>query len=134
MYRNRWIIIFLLLSSLIFGCGKKDEIQIVKKLDFTIVAEERLPVELSKQIDEKKGMPFKITFQDKNFLYICVGYGEQEQGGYSIVVNALDELKNAILVDTELIGPKPKQNKKEGKSYPYIVIKTEPKDLPVIFD
>ncbi len=96
--------------------------------------EERIPEELLIRIHEKKGIPFKFTFKDTGFLYICVGYGEQEQGGYSIAVNALDELRNAILVDTELIGPKPGDNKKEGKSYPYIVIKTEEKDLPVIFD
>ena len=125
--------IFLIVCCLT-GCKKEEELKVIKNLDFTVVSEERLPEELLTQINEKKLSPFKITFMDDGYVYICIGYGEQSTGGYSISVNALDQLANAIRVDTNLIGPKPDTEKKEGKSYPYIVIKTVDLGMPVVFD
>lgn len=85
-------------------------------------------------IGQKKTDAFKITFEDKGFLYICVGYGTQATGGYSIAVNDLYETANAVYVDTNLIGPSPEEKGNPVESYPYIVIKTEFVDKPVVFD
>ncbi|MGN0155639.1 MAG: protease complex subunit PrcB family protein [Lachnospiraceae bacterium] len=124
-----------------FGCSnrKEEKPQVLEKLDFSVVSDECLPEELKTEIDKKKAQPFQMTFMDDGFLYICIGYGEQKSGGYSIQVNACNRLKNAILVDTNLLGPKPKNTtrpkpKEEGKSYPYIVLKTKDINLPVIFE
>ena len=119
------------------GCGeKRDNLAKIKDLEFTVIAEENIPEELLKAIEEKKTEGFKITYQDKGFVYICTGYGEQETGGYSITVNGLYETENAVYFDTTLIGPKPGENegKKGSKSYPYIVVKTEMIDKPVVFE
>ena len=86
---------------------------------------------------EKKENAFKVTYQDNGFLYICIGYGEQVSGGYSITVNALYLTENAIYADTTLLGPDPADAasaKKNAPSYPYIVIKTEFVDKPVVFN
>ena len=128
---------FILFFTAIFilsGCANETKPKAIKNLDFTVIAEERLPEELLTQINEKKSGSFKMTFVDKDSLYICVGYGIQSTGGYSITVNALDQLSNGIRIDTNLIGPSPDAAKKEGKSYPYIVIKTKDLQIPVIFD
>ena len=103
---------------------------------FTVIAEDNIPEELFQAIEEKKTEGFKITYQDKGFVYICMGYGQQETGGYSITVNSLYETDNAVYFDTTLIGPKPGENegKKVSKSYPYIVVKTEMIDKPVVFE
>lgn len=87
-------------------------------------------------VEEKKTQGFKMTYQDGGFLYICMGYGEQETGGYSIAVNALYETENAVYFDTTLLGPKPGENdgKKQSPSYPYVVVKTEMVEKPVVFD
>ncbi|MCM1123680.1 MAG: protease complex subunit PrcB family protein [Eubacterium sp.] len=119
----------------VFACGKKqDTMEKVKDLECTVVAEDNLPEELFNRIEQKKTDAFKITFEDKGFFYICVGYGMQETGGYSIAVNDLYETANAIYVDTNLIGPSPEEKSKPVASYPYIVIKTEFIDKPVVFD
>lgn len=133
---KKYFLLLGILSLFLLSCGEKEEEEIVGELDFTVVEEERLPEELLAMIDEKKATPFKFTFCESGYLYICIGYGEYEQGGYSIIVNTLDELRNGILIDTELLGPKPDKTKSEKKvkSYPYIVVKTQDKDLPVIFD
>lgn len=62
-----------------------------------------------------------------------VGYGEQESGGYSIAVKELYLTENAIVADTELIGPQSGEETGVEKSYPYVVVKTEYLEHPVIF-
>lgn len=120
------------------GCAKeKDPLEKIKDLEFTVLAEENIPEELKTVIEEKKGNAFKVTYQDNGFLYICIGYGEQVSGGYSITVNDLYLTENAMYVDTTLLGPDPSDTavtKQNIPSYPYIVIKTEFIDKPVVFD
>lgn len=121
------------------GCAKeeKDLLEKIKDLEFTVLAEDNIPEELKTIIEEKKENSFKVTYQDNGFLYICIGYGEQVSGGYSITVNELYLTENAIYVDTTLLGPDPAESagiKKNTPSYPYIVLKTEFVDKPVIFN
>lgn len=124
-----------LLCMVVAACGRKqDPMEKIKDLEFSVIAEDKLPEELLAMIEEKKAEPFKLTFQDQGFLYICVGYGEQETGGYSIAVNSLYETGNAVYIDTNLIGPGPEEKGRLVPSYPYVVVKTEFVDKPVAFD
>ncbi len=124
--------------GLLCGCAKeKDPLEKIKDLEFTVLAEDNIPEELKAVIEEKKSDAFKVTYQDNGFLYICIGYGEQVSGGYSITVNALYLTENAVYADTTLLGPDPADEsaiKKNTPSYPYIVIKTEFIDKPVVFN
>ncbi|MCD7724625.1 MAG: protease complex subunit PrcB family protein [Clostridiales bacterium] len=134
---RRIVSVFLvcLLCMGVAACAaKQDSMEKIKDWEFTVIAEENVPEELLAMIEEKKAEPFKMTFQDQGFLYICVGYGTQETGGYSISVNDLYETANAIYVDTNLIGPEPEEKENATPSYPYIVIKAEFTDKPVVFD
>lgn len=106
----------------------------VRDLEFTVVGEDRQPEELKKILEEKKKEEFKMTYTDQEYLYICIGYGEQPTGGYSITVNELYLTENAVYVDTNLLGPQTAEKEKEGASYPYIVLKTEAVDKSVVFD
>ena len=112
---------------------KKDDLKKVRDLEFTVVGETDLPEELKQVIGEKKTAPFKMTYTDDQNLYIAVGYGEQENGGYSISVRELYLTENAIVADTELLGPESAEQTGAEKSYPYIVVKTEYLEEPVIF-
>lgn len=125
--------------SFLAGCAKeeKDLLEKIKDLEFTVLAEDNIPEELKTIIEEKRENTFKVTYQDNGFLYICIGYGEQVSGGYSITVNDLYLTENAVYVDTTLLGPDPAESagiKKNTPSYPYIVLKTEFVDKPVIFN
>ena len=136
-YQKRLLSVFLicLMCMAVFACGKKqDAMEKIKDLECTVIPEDNLPQELFDMIEQKKEDAFKITFEDRGFLYICVGYGTQQTGGYSIAVNDLYETSNAIYVDTNLIGPSPEEKSNPVASYPYIVIKTEFIDKPVVFD
>lgn len=119
------------------GCiSKKDPLEKIKDLEFTVIAEENIPEEFLQAINEKKTEGIKMTYQDGGFLYICIGYGQQESGGYSIAVNALYETENAIYFDSTLLGPEPGEDegKRTSPSYPYVVVKTEFIDKPVVFE
>lgn len=126
MIMKKWKIVFLwsfmALAILLSGCGKKQEtVEKVRDLELTVVAEDMLPEELLKVVAEKKNLPFKFTFQDGGYLYICIGYGEQESGGYSITVEDLYLTENAVYVKTRLLGPAADVPIDGVKSYPYIV-------------
>lgn len=112
---------------------EKDDLEKVRDLEFTVVGDTDLPEELKHVIGEKKAAPFKLTYTDGQNLYIVVGYGEQETGGYSISVRELYLTENAIVADTELLGPQAAEQTGSEKSYPYIVIRTEYLEEPVIF-
>lgn len=131
-----WIFsVCIICAILLTGCGKeKPGPKKVRDLELTVVAKENLPEELFQLIEGKKQTPFKFTFHDGEYLYICVGYGEQESGGYSITVEDLYLAENAIYAKTCLIGPGPDVENDGVCSYPYIVLKTEYIDYSVVFD
>ena len=106
----------------------------LRDLDFTVLSEEKIPEELKSIIEEKKAQPFKLTYSDNEYLFICIGYGEQATGGYSIAVNELYLTDSAIHVNTQLLGPENSERGSNVPSYPFIVIKTEFLDQTVIFD
>ena len=89
------------------GCAvkTKDGNEKIKDIEFTVLGEDNIPGELKEIMEQKKEKEFKMTYQDGDFLYICVGYGRQETGGYSITVNDLYLTGNSIYIDTNLIGP-----------------------------
>lgn len=125
----------LLLAVALTGCTFLSEERVkLKDLDFTVLAEEKIPEELKSIIEEKKAEPFQLTYSDRDNLYICIGYGEQATGGYSIAVNELYLTDSAIYVNAELLGPEPAEKSNPTPSFPFIVIKTEHSDLPVIFE
>ena len=127
--------IFLLQILFLCGCSIREEDSVkLRDLEFTLVSEERLPEELKTMIEEKKQEPFKFTYTDQENLYLCIGYGEQTTGGYSITVNELYLTENAIYVHTNLLGPSPKEKENPAVSYPYVVIKTENLDKNVVFE
>ena len=109
------------------GAGEK-----VRDLEYTILSDERIPKELKPLLEERKEEAFEMTYSDKEYLYICIGYGRQEYSGHSIVVNELFLGENGILVDTSLIGPEAGQEKINTVQYPIIVLKTEMmEDMPL---
>ena len=130
-----WLGIFGCTGILLFtGCSWKQEKPEKTNLAFTVVDEARLPEELLKLVAEKKETSFKMTYADSGYLYLCVGYGKQDSGGYSITVDDWYASGEMIYLDTSLIGPKQAKELSKTPSYPYIVIKTPFEDKTVVFD
>lgn len=128
-----WVMVVRLLSGCsAIGVGK-DSGDKVRDLEFTVTASEEVPEELQKLIDEKKAEAFKLTYTNDQGLYIAAGYGQQQSGGYSIAVKELYLTDNSIVFRAELMGPQKGEEGGNEPSYPYIVVKTELLDEPVIF-
>ena len=131
-----WKRVFFIGAILIFlsGCSvQTNKTEKLRDLDYTIVEETEIPEELKGILEEKKAESFKLTYEAEDGLYLCIGYGEQSTGGYSISVNELYLSENAVYFDTNLIGPDASESVAEAVSYPYLVVKTEYLEKPVVF-
>lgn len=125
-----WVIVARILSGCSVGDDDGDK---VRDLEFTVVGEADVPEELRNIIAEKISQAFKLTYSDNENLYIVIGYGPQSTGGYSIAVEDLYLTENSIVIDTELIGPGKGETAAAETSYPYVVVKTEYLENPVVF-
>jgi hypothetical protein len=138
MKRSKAIVLLFTIMLIIIGfagCKQQDtDIKKIKDLEFTVVEDADLPGELKEIIDEKKEEPFKLSYSNKDNLYIAVGYGKQNSGGYSISVDELYLTSNAIYFNTNLIGPSQKDVVTQGVTYPYVVVKLEFREERIVFE
>lgn len=126
---------FVLLFAIIFsGCGTDTaEPKDKSNIEYTVVEDEDLPVELAKVIEKKKDKVLRLTYTTKDYTYIVVGYGKKDKTGYSIKVNGVYIGDGALYVDTNLIGPTENEQVNEVDTFPLIVIKVERREESVIF-
>ena len=125
----------LLLILVLCSCSDdKPSVEKVKDLEYTVVGQDEQPDNLKEILEEKKQQSFEITYTEDGNLYICVGYGQQETGGYSIQVEDCYLGKDQIYLNTTLLGPTTQEQQEAVPSYPILVLKTEEMDLPVIFE
>ena len=128
------LLILVMVSCLFGGCmAEKADQEKVKDLDYTVVEDSDLPEELKTEIEQKKTAHFKYTYETGEYLYIVMGYGQQETGGYSIAVKELYLSSNAVFFKTELKGPQKGETISQAPSCPYVVVKTEITGKPVVF-
>lgn len=128
------IMALILASGIWSGCGiEKTDGKKIRDLEYEIIEEDDIPEELKIKIEEKKEADFKLTYESDRYLYIVRGYGEQETGGYSIQILDFYLTNNAIVFDTNLMGPSKDEVKNAAPSYPYLVIRVENQDKNIIF-
>ena len=129
------IILIALTLALFAGCASSQkEKKKLKDVDYTILEERDIPEKLAESIEQTKEAEFKLSFETESDLYLVHGYGEQETGGYSIVVRDLFLTENALYFDTELLGPENGSNPQKKPSYPYIVVKTKKYKQNIVFE
>ena len=123
----------LVLAAVLSGCGLiRIEEEERKPVDYTVVERQDIPAALDEIMNEKKEREFQLSYETGEALYLAKGYGRQMSGGYSIQVTDLSASVNAVFFETKLIGPTEEVQGGEP-SYPYIVVKTEYRDVPVQF-
>ncbi len=128
-----------IVSVLLTGCKGVGKEEGRKDIEFTVCDDTRLPDELKQIIDEKKEKMFKLTYISGEYLYIAVGYGEHSRSTYSVVVNDLFLTENALYFDADLktesgTASDASNNTGAPSMYPYIVIKCEKINKPVVFN
>ena len=132
---KKCILFTIILSCILLltGCdtiGRKETK--IRDLEFVVVHESAIPEKLLEVLEEMKKESFNYVYADEDYLYICVGYGQQKHSGYSIAVDGLYLTDKAIHAETTLIGPDKENLKRNTPSYPYIVLKTDYLEQTVI--
>lgn len=123
----------LLSGLLITGCSViKEDSDKVADVDFTVVEDADVPIELMKLIEEKKANTLRLTYTTKDYTYLVAGYGTQPSSGYSIMVNEIYLGTNAVYADFSLIGPAAGEAVTELPTMPYIVIKMERREQTMV--
>lgn len=116
------------------GCGfTSTSDQKVKDVEYTVVEDKDLPEELKRIIAQKKNQELRMTYATKEYTYIVAGYGTQQTSGYSIRIDELYASENAVVLKTSLLGPGKDENINAVETYPYIVVKIERTEYPVVF-
>ena len=116
------------------GCqSEKQDEKRGEDLEFTVTGETEIPDALKELINKKREKTFKLTYTDGQDMYLVIGEGPQKGGGYSVAVKDLYETENSIVIRTELQGPEAGENAGTENSYPVLIVKTEYRDKPVVF-
>ena len=75
---------------------------------------------------------------NNDYLYIAIGYGEHDRKNLNVVVEDLYVTDTAIYVETNLLTnemtPSDSFATGDASMYPYIVLKCERYELPVVFE
>ena len=143
--RSVFILTFaLFLCLLLVGCGFKKKGD-KEKMEYTICDETKIPNELFDIIEEKKNGVFKLSYVNNDAMYIAIGYGAHNRQNLSVFVEDVYKTDNAIYVETNLYTKDEIESNGQATAgdafpagtpsmYPYIVIKCDKYDLPVVFD
>lgn len=105
-----------------------------KELAYTVMKTEDIPEEVMKTMEEQGEEPYQLCYQDGEVLYLMRGYGKQKTGGYSIQIESLSSSGATVIFRTKLLGPQSREEQKSDGSCPYIVVRTENQELPVLFE
>ncbi len=135
MGSKKWFLIFGLLAvvCIFTGCVERYSTDKVKDVVWEAVPAEEAPPQVQKLIQKSLTEYFRMTYADDNARYLLIGYGAQPTDGYSIEVEACYRSENAIIVNTLLKGPAGREHISRQESYPYLIMKIAPGDLPVVF-
>lgn len=121
---------------LLTGCAVpfSEEKEEGEPLSFTVISKEVTPKEVLAEMEKRGTEPFQFTFRDGEEMYVCVGYGAQKGQGYSICVDECTKKEDVLYINMTLLGPEAGKGSERGISYPYIVIRTEYTELPVLVE
>ena len=98
-----------------------------------MTGEKDIPAGLQDMIAKKREKPFKLTYADGQDMYIVIGEGPQQGGGYSVSVLELYLTDNSVVIRTELTGPEKGEASGTELSYPVLIVKTQYREEPVVF-
>lgn len=148
-YQTKTVVILITFMLPFFaGCRVvRKEISEGTRMEITIVDEQKVPDQMKENIEKMIEKPFQITYLEGEWLYIAQGYGKQETTGYAIRIDNCMEGKEAIWVETTLLGPGSAEIEKdeegqgniciredEFSKYPYVVWKITKSKKPIIFE
>ncbi|WP_346664378.1 protease complex subunit PrcB family protein [uncultured Merdimonas sp.] len=123
-----------LLVPVLAGCSlQRMDAERIRDIEYTLADKEKLPEELREMIREEEGKPAEFSYGDQGILYAVKAYEEQDTGGYSVQVTDCYESETAVVVETTLLGPEKDETAADASTWPWIALKMEYTDKPVLF-
>ena len=130
------LVIVIACGFVFWACSSDSRPEKTGDISYTVVPENEVPEELLKLIDERRETEFRLSFSEGENLYLVVGYGRQETGGYSIQIKDLYLAGDVIYLDTELLGPLPEEtaDTKDSTAAPWLEVKMQQMDKTIYFE
>ncbi|MCI7097399.1 MAG: protease complex subunit PrcB family protein [Lachnospiraceae bacterium] len=130
------LVIVIACGFVFWACSSDSRPEKTGDISYTVVPENEVPEELLKLIDERRETEFRLSFSEGENLYLVVGYGRQETGGYSIQIKDLYLAGDVIYLDTELLGPLPEEtaDTKDSTAAPWLAVKMQQMDKTIYFE
>lgn len=132
--RQFLLFLFVLMCFLCSGCQVENyDTEKQNDVDFTIVPEQELPLQVKEIVEQSKKENFRKTYSDGDYLYILIGYGAQPTSSYSIEIQEVYESSNAVYITSMLKGPSRMEKVLQVETYPYVVVKILYTEKAVVF-
>lgn len=121
-----------LLSS---GCSaRRADREKTGELEYETVDGPELPETLRQKIEKEKDEPFLLAYGDGRRLYIALGYGEQESGGYSVRIEEAYETEDAVCIRTCLTGPDEGEEVLREADYPWAALEADYTEKRILWE
>jgi len=93
-------------------------------IQFEIIGSDAIPQELNMKLENlKQSRGYFILEKPDNTLYLFIGLGEKNTGGFSLSVKAIEEIEGTNTVLVEEKEPGPNDMVIQAITYPYIIVK-----------
>ena len=132
---RRMVVAVLAFAIVLSACSvKKMDTDKIQDVEFSVMKPEEIPAELAVEIEDGKQQEMKRTYGDQGKLYVVRGYGVRDVAGYQVEVTGCYEAKDAVVVETKLLGPPRGEKIRKEKTDPFVVIQMEYTEKPIVFD
>lgn len=105
-----------------------------KEVKFEALSEDQVPEKIKEILPRYKTLERALACKVEDKVYVVVTRGEKPTGGYSVEIDKIEKEKEdegfKLLVYAEFEDPEPGDVTTQVITYPYIVAKTDLKELP----
>lgn len=101
---------------------------------FEVLSEEQIPQKIQEILPRYKNLERALACKVDDQIYVIATRGEKPTGGYAVQIDSIEKVKTEdqtkVVVYTTFKDPKPGDIVTQVITYPFIVVKTELKELP----
>jgi len=128
------IILVVLLVLISGGIGVKHFLNGDEGVDFEILGEDEIPEKIMDILPRYKTLERALACKVDGEIFVVVTRGEKPTGGYTVNIDKIEKIKEndrfRLIVYAAFKDPEPGDVVSQLITYPYIVAKTNLKELP----
>ena len=128
------IIVLLIIIAAVIYIPKYVNVEGAKDVEFNVVEPDNIPVQISEVLPNYRMKEKALVCKVNNEIYVVVTRGEKKTSGYEVDIKEIklsnENGEEVLTVYAEFEDPKPGEITTQILTYPYIIVKTELKELP----